>query len=104
MLLFLNKDDFSLSRFLKMIWRINFFVVFLPLPTGTKWIALRRGLAYRSFVLCFVSFGFSQCCEMRTWLYPENSVRISILPDRSNCDMGVRAIPRHDQTLYCYTV
>ena len=58
---FLNKDDFSLSRFLKMIWRINFFVVFLSLATGTKWIAYYVvALHTVHFVLCFVSFGFSK--------------------------------------------
>ena len=44
-----------------MIWRINFFVVFLSLATGTKWIAYYVvALHTVHFVLCFVSFGFSK--------------------------------------------
>jgi len=58
---FLARDDFSMGRFLKMLWRINFFVVFLSLATGTKWIAYYVvALHTVHFVLCFASFGFSK--------------------------------------------
>lgn len=58
---FLARDDFSVQRFLKMLWRINFFVVFLSLATGTKWIAYYVvALHTVHFVLCFASFGFSK--------------------------------------------
>ena len=58
---FLNKDDFSLARFLKMVWRIQFLRRF---PVTSHWHKmdrlLRRRLAYVHFVLCFVFFGFSK--------------------------------------------
>ena len=59
---FWRTNDFSLGRFLKMLWRINFFVVFLSLATGTHWIAYYVvALHTVHFVLCYVSLGCAKC-------------------------------------------